>query len=254
VKSLPALAIARNELRIMRHDHFPIVLLFVMPLVGMIFMKSAFRATVVAEHIPDANGAEQAVPGMAVTFGFALVSYVGLGFFREHAWGTWERLRASPASTFEIVIGKMTAWLLLATTQLVLLFGLGGIIFGLRIRGSWLAIGAVGASFSMCLIAIGLVIAAICTSVMQANAFTYVGMVLFSCMAGALVPASSLPHWAKVLGPMVPSYWAMRGYRSALLGRTGAGTSVVVLLALAAVLLAIAAKRMRADETKRGLT
>lgn len=249
---LPAIAIIRNDLRLMRHDYFPVVLLFVMPLVGMVFMKSAFRATVVAENIPDANGAEQAVPGMAVTFGFALVSYVGLGFFREHAWGTWDRLRASPASTLEIVLGKMGACLLLAVVQLALLFGIGGIIFGLHVRGSWVEIGVVGASFSICLIAIGLVISVVCTSVMQANAFTYVGMVLFSCMAGALVPASSLPHWAKVLGPAVPSYWAMRGYRYALLGKPGVGASVAVLLGLAATLLAIAAARMRVDERKRG--
>lgn len=248
----PAIAVARNDFRLMRHDYFPIVLLFVMPLVGMVFMKSAFQATVVAENIPGANGADQAVPGMAVTFGFALVSYVGLGFFREHAWCTWDRLRASPASTLEIILGKAGACFLLALIQLVLLFSIGGIVFGLGVRGSWLEIGAVGASFSLCLIAIGLVVSVICTSVMQANAFTYVGMVLFSCMAGALVPASSLPHWARVLGPVVPSYWAMRGYRCALLGRAGTGTSVAVLLAVAAVMLMIAAVRMRGDERKRG--
>jgi ABC-2 type transport system permease protein len=246
------LAVVRNDLRIMRHDYFPIVVLVAMPLVGMVFMKSAFKGTVIGESGSGASGAQQAVPGMAVTFGFALVGYTATGFFREHSWATWDRLRASPASTLEIVLGKMGACLLLAALQLVLLFCVGGLAFGLHVRGSWLEVCAVGVSFSVCLVATGLAIAAACASVMQANAFTYIGMVLFSCMAGALVPAASLPQWAKVVAPAIPSYWAMRGYRSALMDRSGTASSVAVLLAFAVVLLTFAALRLRVDEMKRG--
>jgi ABC-2 type transport system permease protein len=249
-----SVAIARNDVRIMRRDYFPVILLVVMPLVGMVFMKSAFRATVIAEGVPHANGSEQAVPGMTVTFGFMLVSYVGFGFFREHSWNTWERLRASPANALEIAIGKVASSLLLAAVQFVLLFGLGGVLLGLHVHGSWLQIVAVAAAFSLFLVAAGLAVTAVCRSVMQANAIAYVGMVLFSCLAGALVPESSLPHWAKVISPAVPSYWAMRGYRGAVLGQGTVLLPVVVLLAFAIVLTVLATLRMRFDETKIGFS
>ncbi len=246
------LAIARNDLRIVRRDAFPAVLLVVVPLVGMVFMKSAFRATLLAEGIRHANGAEQAVPGMAVTFGFLLVSYVGYGFYREHAWKTWERLQASPASALEIAVGKVTASLLLASVQFLLLFGLGGLLFGLRVRGSWPAIVAVAIAFSLFLVAAGLAVTAVCRTVMQANTIAYVGTVLFSCLAGALVPESSLPHWAKAISPAIPSYWAMHGYKLAVLGGGSVALPVAVLLAYAAALATFATVRMRFEETKVG--
>jgi ABC-2 type transport system permease protein len=249
-----SLAIARNDVRIMTHDYFPVVLLVVMPLVGMIFMKSAFRSTVIAEGVPHANGAEQAVPGMAVTFGFMLVSYVGFGFFREHSWNTWDRLRASPASTLEITAGKVASSLLLAAIQFALLFGVGGVLLGLHVRGSWLAIMAVAVAFSLFLVATGLAITAVCRSVMQANAFAYIGMVLFSCLAGALVPESTLPSWAKTISPAIPSYWAMRGYRDAILGHASVVLPVVVLLGFAVCLAVLATMRLRFDETKIGFS
>lgn len=28
----------------------------------------------------------------------------GIGFFAEHGWGTWDRLRSSPALLFEILV------------------------------------------------------------------------------------------------------------------------------------------------------
>jgi ABC-2 type transport system permease protein len=248
-----SVAIARNDVRIMRRDYFPVVLLVIMPLVGMVFMKPAFRATLVAEGVTHANGAEQAVPGMAVTFGFILVNYVCFGFFREHSWKTWERLRASPASSIEIIIGKTLASLLLATAQFVLLFGLGGTLMGLRVRGSWFEIVAVAVAFSVCLVAGGLAITAVCRTVIQASTVVYVGAVLFSCLAGALVPESTLPPWTRVIRAAIPSYWAMRGYRLAIIGQGGVVLSVLMLVAFAGVFAIVAVLRMSFDETKTGV-
>lgn len=236
----------------MRRDSFPFVLLLVLPLVGMVFMKSAFQPTLVAEGVPDPNGAEQAVPGMAVTCGFLLVSFVGYGFFREHAWKTWERLRASPAGNAEIMLGKATGALALALFQFVVVFGIGSLLMGLDVRGSWAQIAAVGAAFALALVAIGLAVAALCRTVMQSNTIAYVGAVVFSCLGGALVPASLLPGWADAIAPAVPSYWAMRGYRDAILGEGGGWLPVAVLLAFALVFTLLAMLRMRFDEDKTG--
>lgn len=248
-----SLAIARHDVRVMSRDSFPAILLVVMPLVGMVFMKSAFRPTLVAEGVRHANGAEQAVPGMAVTFGFLLVSYVGYGFFREHAWSTWERLRASPASSTEILLGKAAGSLVLALLQFTLVFGLGSLLMGLDVRGSWIQILLVGVAFGLFVVAAGLAVTAVCRTVMQSNAIAYLGTVVLSCLAGALVPRSVLPGWAATIAPAVPSYWAMRGYRDAILGDgRGVLAPVAVLLAFALALSAVAVWRLRFDETKTG--
>lgn len=246
-------AIARNDLRIVARDAFPVVLLVIVPLVGMVFMKSAFRPTLRAEGLAHANGAEQAVPGMLVTCGFLLVSYVGYGFYREHAWHTWERLRASPATPAEILAGKALGSLALAGAQFVLVFGGGALLMGLHVRGSWPAAVLVGVSFGAFVVAAGLAVTAVCRTVMQANTIAYLGTLLLACLGGALVPLTLLPGWARTIAPAVPTYWAMRGYRHAILG--GVGGALVasgVLLGCALALALLAVWRMRVEETRTG--
>lgn len=248
-----SLAIARHDLRILRGDSAPLVLLVVMPLVVMPFVASAFRYTVAAQGIPHATGAEQAVPGMAVTFAFFLVGSVSFGFFREHAWRTWERLRASPATAGEILLGKVLVPLGQAGVQAVLLFALGGLLLHLHVRGSLLGLALVAAAFSLCLVAIGLALTAVCRTVMQLNVVTNIAALLLAGLGGAFVPEATLPHWAKLVSPAVPSYWAMRGYRRVIDAPGGLGAvlvSVAVLLAFAGAAAAVAALRLRFGETK----
>jgi ABC-2 type transport system permease protein len=90
-------AIARLDLRVVRRDSGALVFMILMPLVVMAFVKPAFRFALQHTH-PGANGAEQAVPGMVVMFGFFAVGMTGFAFFREHGWNTWDRLRASWAT------------------------------------------------------------------------------------------------------------------------------------------------------------
>ena len=66
-------------------------------------------------------------------------------------------------------------------------------------------------------------VTAICRTAQQANAFAYVGMVLFGAIGGALVPFSVLPRWAQTVAPVTPTYWAMRGFRSVILDGQGLG-------------------------------
>src|SRR5437763_17171855 len=100
-------AVGRQELRVLRSDPTPVIVLVAMPLVLMAFIKPAFRSALVTSGHPQANGAEQAVPGMAVLFAFFLIGFVSFAFFRDHGWTTWDRLRASRARPAEIMIGKV---------------------------------------------------------------------------------------------------------------------------------------------------
>lgn len=246
------LAIARQDLRVLRTDVLPVTVLIAMPFLLMPFLLPAFGAALRVEGVAGANGAEQAVPGMAVTFGYFLVANVSFGFFREHGWSTWERLRASPAGTPEILLGKTAVPLLQAAAQFVALFVLGGFLVGLHVRGSWLELAAVGTCFSLYLIATGMVVTALCQTFMQANVIVNVTALVLAGLAGAIVPFGLLPAWAQALAPAIPSYWAMQGYERAILGRGGVLVPVAVLLAFSLLFALVAAVRFRLDETKVG--
>jgi ABC-2 type transport system permease protein len=246
-------ALARHDLRLLRSDPAIPVILTVMPLVIMAFLKPALRASLVLHGEVGANGAEQAVPGISVMFATFMMGNLGVGVFREHAWATWERLRASPATAGEIMVGKVVVPVLTLLVQLALLFGVGGLAFGLRVRGSIVGVLLIIAALALCLAALGTLVLAVCRSINQLNAFTNVGAMTLTGLAGAITPFYGLPGWAQAIAPATPTYWAMRGFRSVTLSDGGVGTvllPVTMLLAFAAAFGVLAAVRFRAEDTK----
>ena len=246
-------AVARHDLRILRSDPVFLVVMTVMPLIVMAFIKPAFGTSISMGAEPGIDtGAEHAVPGVTVMFAFFLVGNVGFGVFREHGWNTWERLRASRASPTEVMAGKVVVPLLTLALQLAVLIGLGGVLFGLRVRGSLVAMAAVAAAFAVCLVCLGLLLLATARSIMQLNAVSNLGTMLFAGLGGAIAPISALPDWARAVAPATPSYWAMRGFRSVIAGGGLADIAlpVAVLGLFSAGFAILAAIRFRFDEVK----
>jgi ABC-2 type transport system permease protein len=246
-------AVMRHDLRILRRDPAFLLLMTVMPLVVMAFIKPAFRASLLLAGDPKANGAEQAVPGTTVMFAFFLVGNVGFAVFREHGWNTWERLRASQATPMELMLGKTVVPLLSLVLQLTVLFGLGGLAFGLHVRGSYAGLVAVAGALALALVGLGLLLLAVCRTIMQLNAASNLGTMVFAGLGGAITPISSLPGWARSMAPITPSYWAMRGFRSVIIkpgGLDAVVAPVTMLVGFAVVFGALAATRFRASETK----
>src|SRR4051794_34762546 len=148
-----------------------------MPLALMALFKPVF-----------VSGAAQSVPGMTVLFAFFLVGQVGYVFFREHAWGTWERLRATDLSHRELMAGKIAVPLGIYAVQFALLFCAGWALFGLQVRGSVLGLVAVGGMLAVALTAFGLALVALCRSFMAVQTLVNVGAMVFAGLGGALVP------------------------------------------------------------------
>lgn len=248
-----SLAVARHDFRLLRRDPTPIIVLIAMPLVMMAFTRPAFRSALVEAGYTDANGSEQVVPGMTVMFAFFLVGNVGFAFFREHGWNTWERLRASWARPVEVMVGKALPPLAVVVVQFTVLFGLGRVLFGLRVEGPWMGLVLVAAGLACCLVALGFLLTAVCRTIAQMNAVANVGALVFAGIGGAVTPLSAMPDWAEAVAPATPGYWAMRGFRSVILDGDGLGAVMrptLVLLAFALGFGALAARRFRYAETK----
>jgi len=230
-------SLVRHDLRLQLRDPAPLIVRTLMPLLLMGFMQPLFRTALRADRVEGATGAEQAVPGMAVMFTFFLVNLVGFGVFREHGWRTWDRLRASLARPGEIVAGRVVVPLGMAMLQLTVVFVLGGLLYDLRMSGSWPALVAVGAALALCVVLFGMALVSLCRTISQLAVFANLAALLFAGLGGALTPLSSLPSWASPLAPVVPSYWAMRGFNSVVLdggGLAAVALPVVVLLGFSA--------------------
>jgi ABC-2 type transport system permease protein len=244
-----------HELRLARRDPTPLLVLLVFPAITIAFLKPALRPALIQAGYPHATGAEQVVPGQAVMSAFFLVSLVTLSFFAEHGWATWDRLRASAATSLDIVAGKAVPRVAIGIAEFVVVLGAGVLVFDLSIRGNALALFPLVVAFSVCLVLLGVAATAVSRTAQQANAFAFTGMVLFGAIGGAFVPLNVLPGWARTIAPITPTYWAMRGMRSVVLEGRGfgaVGAPIAVLLGMSVLFVLVALRRFRFDETKTG--
>jgi ABC-2 type transport system permease protein len=248
-----SVVLARHELRLFRREPGMLLQMVFMPIVMIAFLKPAFGPALAQAGYEGATGAEQAVPGMIVMFSFFGAGMVGFAFFREHGWGTWDRLRASQARSFEIVVGKAVPTFLLVTGQQLILFVVGVWLFDLHIRGSLLGLGLVSIALALCLLAFGVVFAAFLRSSQALNAVNSLTVMTLAGLGGAFTPIDALPGWAQMIAPATPTYWAMVGYRAVVLDAGGVGATlrpVAVLMLFAAALTGLAVHRFSFDEAK----
>jgi ABC-2 type transport system permease protein len=234
--------VARNELRLMGTDPLPLVLLLAMPSFVALFIRHGF-----------VGGPAYAITGVGALFGALGVLAVGNAFYRDHGWGTWDRLRASPAGAAEIVLGKTLPLAALFAGQQLVLLAVGRLALGMPWRGSVLAAALLVAGIVGAEVGIGLLLTAFCTTINQVNAVGTLAGVLLAGLGGALAPVASLPAPARAIAGVSPSFWALRGLRAVLERGAGAGavgTDVAVLLGFAAASIALALWRLRFEEPK----
>lgn len=246
-------AIVRHETKALVDDPGSLVFLLIMPLLMMGLMKPLFGLSLQADGFAGANGAEQAVPGMAAMFATFTGSFAGFTFFREHGWHTWDRLRASRATTSEIMVGKLAPTLLISIVQMVALFAFGVILFDLRVAGPWAGLLMIVVTFSLAMLSFGMAITSLSRTSLQLNTYVNLAGIVFAGVGGALVPLTVLPDWVQSMARFVPTFWAMEGFLEVILQGGGVADVLVpalVLLAFTAVFAAIAATRFRFEESK----
>jgi ABC-2 type transport system permease protein len=246
----PSLAIARQSLRMMRAELGSLLALVFMPAILMVVFLPIARDALRENGFRHATGAEQVVPGMTVGFGLFLLGFVAFGFMSERQWGTWERLRASRARPWEVVVGKLVPAFGLAVAYQLVLFLLGAALFGLRVHGHALALLLIIPAFGAAIVAIGVFVVSVARTAQQVNVVTNICGMGLSALGGAYVPADLLPAWARAIAPITPTYWAVRGFRVAFLpsyALSGALASAAVLAGLALLFGAAAVSRLRAE-------
>jgi ABC-2 type transport system permease protein len=248
------LAIARRNLRLVLGDPSPIIIYLLIPLLSMVVMKPTQKEILVGEGFPDANGAEQVVPGFMVMFIFLWMISIGRTFFVEHGWGTWERLRASSATTADIVMGKLAPGFLLMAGQIVISVGLGVVLLDLNSKGPILALVIVAIPLITCVLAMTAAFVGLVRTYAELEAAGNLVLIVFAAIGGSLTPVDILPQTVQDIAPAFPSYWANEAALDVLL--KGKGVSAVlapagVLLLYTAFFGVIAAVSFSASQEKR---
>lgn len=217
-----ALWIFQNELRIGRRDSAIVAVLFVMPFVVLYLVAPAMRPALIMQGYPDATGAEQAMPGIAVLFSNFAMAFLAFAIFREHTWMTWDRLLAAPMSRVAIFGGKALLPFLLVITQQLILMSVAGWIFGVELRAGLVAYILLSAALAFFTVGAGLALSAWLSSLQEVNSVVNVGTFALAGLGGAFGPLEYMPEWIQAVSVFSPNFWAIDGFKTILLDPVGA--------------------------------
>lgn len=141
---------------------------------------------------------------------------------RERERGTIEQLIASPLRSWELMLGKIAAYALVACIDVVIVVALGRAWFGVPLRGSlWLLAGG-SALFLMSSLGLGLLISSAIPSQQAAMvAAIMVTMVPSILLSGFYFPISSMPPVVQGFTYIVPARYFLALVRGVFLKGTG---------------------------------
>ncbi|MCY9783549.1 ABC transporter permease [Nocardiopsis sp. EMB25] len=227
----------RHNTTLRLRDPGHLISYLVMPMVLMLVFSPLHRAA-----LPE-DGEAQAVIGMLVMFSVLSLSVVGTALLTERTWRTWNRLRATPVSIVEMLVGKALPVFVLLVVQQALLLLFGSRVVGMPVTGPLPLILFAVCVWSFVLLAIGVALAGVVRGHGELAAICDVGALVVSALGGALVPISMMPAWAQATAPLSPGYWALAMLRAAVAGDTGTAlqaSSVLVAVGVVAGALACA--------------
>jgi len=198
---------------------------------------------------PDLLSTYNLVPGLVAMILFqTTVSLTALSIVRDRELGTIEQLIVTPIRNWELVLAKITPYILVSFANTLLILVIGTFWFGVPIRGSVLLLLAMTALYILPNLGIGLVISTIARTQRQAQFMTMPIMLPSMMLSGFIFPISSLPVILQAVGYMFPLTYYIILMRSIVI--KGAGINllmpqVLVLTAFAFALLGLAAWRFR---------
>jgi ABC-type multidrug transport system permease subunit len=167
------------------------------------------------------NAFDQYVPGFGVTFLLiGMMLGIALTLFDERDWGTLQRLQANGAPLAALLLGKLLTRFGVGIVQMLVLFGIGRVLFGISLGRQPLALllPTIGISFAAA--GLGLIVPAVARShdgVMPLGVMISMAM---AAIGGCWWPLDFEPPWMRVIARGLPTTWAMQAFNDLMIRRT----------------------------------
>jgi ABC-2 type transport system permease protein len=193
------------------------------------------------------------IPGITVWFMFFSVGMTSSSLLGERETGTLRRVLASPTPRGAVIAGKMLAYMLLACLQVVVLFSVAHLGFGMPLGKSPLGLLIITLAVSFVATALGMFVATLAKNADQAGTVgTVVALVMGgvggSMPTGSADPVFRLAGLQGILAHIAPHGYAVEAYYR-LMAEKASLVNVLplvgVLAAMGLVLFVIATLRFK---------
>jgi len=188
---------------------------------------------------PDLLGAYSIVPGLIALILFqTATSLTALAIVRERERGTMEQLIVTPIRSWELILAKITPYILVSFADTLLILVLGTLIFGVPIRGSIILLFAMTGLYLLPTLGYGLVISTIARTQQQAQLMVMPLMLPAMMLSGYIFPIASLPIALQYVGALLPTTYFIYIMRAIVI--KGVGISLILPQILALSIFAVA--------------
>jgi len=163
---------------------------------------------------------------VAGTFGFVLsfltVIITAVSIVNEKLQGTFEQLRVTPATSFEILLGKLLPLGAVFVVDVVLMLLVAGVVLGVWPQGSALLFVFVSAFYVLISLSLGLLFSATSTTTAEAVQKTVLFSIPLVQLSGFVFPIRNMPHAVQWLSELLPATHYIRVSRAIYLRAEGA--------------------------------
>ena len=167
---------------------------------------------------------------------------------RERERGTIEQLIVTPLRPWELVVGKLTPYVLIAFMDTIEILAAGVIFFRVPINGSLTLLLILAGLFLVTTLGIGLLISTIANTQQEAMLTSMFITLPSIFLSGFFFPLAAMPIWLQVISYMIPLRYFLIIARSIILKGGGVEAlwlEIVSLTIFATVVMGAAAVRFR---------
>ena len=171
-----------------------------------------------ARYNPAASSRLNIVPGLVGTIlTMTMLIFTALSVTREIERGTMESLLSMPIRPVEVMLGKIVPYVLVGCIQATLLVGMGGLLFGVPVRGSLVMLALLSTLFITTNLAIGYTFSTIVQNQLQAMQLSMMFFLPSILLSGFMFPFAGMPVWAQYIGEGLPLTHYLRIVRAIML-------------------------------------
>lgn len=199
---------------------------------------------------PELKGVYMFVPGiMAMILMLVSALMTSISIVREKEMGTMEVLLVSPLRPIQIIVGKVTPYVLLSFINTLIIIVLSITVFNLPIQGSIVLLLMECLLFIVLALSLGILISTVTANQQVAMLLSMVALMLPTILlSGFIYPVENMPKILQMLCQIMPPKWFIVIAKSIMLKGVGleqVWDETLVLLGMTTVLIAVSARKFK---------
>lgn len=198
---------------------------------------------------PDLVSAYFMVPGVIGMILYAITSILtATAVVRERERGTIEQLIVTPIHSWELIVGKLIPYVILAFSNIIEVLLIGHLLFGMPIRGDLTLILLLSGLFLASGLGIGLLASTVANTQQEAMLTVFMTMLPSIFLSGFFFPLEAMPKVLQWVSYLMPLRYYLTIIRALLVKGVGFGAirmDVIALTLFGIGIMALAAMRFR---------